>query len=517
MAMHDDELVFADEAADGGAACASVPAENWRVFIIDDDPYVHDVTRLALHQFQFEGRGITFLHAYSGEEARTLLAQESDIGVALVDVVMETDHAGLDLVRHIREERGDRLMRIILRTGQPGQAPERRVIADYDINDYKEKTELTAQRLYSAVLAALRAYRDLIALEGNRRGLQRVIQASAEVFRIKRLTEFIQGVMDQLLALLYLEQDALYLNRDGVLLERNGAESKVIAASGRFRDWVGQSLPEKLPEDLGGIIARTFEQRAGLAHGGYCTAYFSPEPGREDVLVFRHLGPLRDDDWQMIQLFCQNAAIAYHNVLLAHDIQESQREIVFMLGETVETRSQETGQHVRRVAEYCRCLGRAYGLPEADVERLWLAAPLHDFGKIGIPDRILNKPGKLDAEEWAIMQTHAAIGGELLARSAREAMQWAAVVARTHHERWDGQGYPAGLAGEAIPIAGRMAAIADVYDALTSRRCYKEPWPLERVYEYLQEQRGRQFDPQLVDLFMSVRGEMEAIRERFPD
>jgi len=163
-------------------AAEPAPVEPWHVLIVDDEPAVHEVTRLVLGSFRFEGRPLQFHHAHSGIEARKLLRETEDIAVLLLDVVMESDQAGLDVVKFVREELHNHFVRIVLRTGQPGQAPEHEVITNYDINDYKDKTELTAQKLRTMMYATLRAYRDVMQIERNRRGLERVISASAHIF-----------------------------------------------------------------------------------------------------------------------------------------------------------------------------------------------------------------------------------------------------------------------------------------------------------------------------------------------
>lgn len=219
----------------------------------------------------------------------------------------------------------------------------------------------------------------------------------------------------------------------------------------------------------------------------------------------------------MIQLFVQNVSIAYENTLLHEEIEGTQRDIVYMLGEAIETRSRETGQHVRRVAEYCHLIARGMGLSDREADILKVAAPLHDFGKIGIPDAVLHKPSKLDEDEWAVMRQHAEIGQDLLSQSKREILQAAAVLAGQHHEKWDGSGYPLGLQGEQIHIYGRIGAVADVFDALASLRSYKAPWPLEAILDYLRQQRGRHFDPAIVDWVLDNVDIMGTVAQAFPD
>jgi CHASE2 domain-containing sensor protein len=186
------------------------------------------------------------------------------------------------------------------------------------------------------------------------------------------------------------------------------------------------------------------------------------------------------------------------------ELEETQLEIVRRLARAAEWRDEDTGEHVERIGVLCEQLALAAGFNAREAETLRHAATLHDVGKIGIPDRVLLKPGKLDPEEWAIMQTHAAIGAAMLSGSPSPLVQLGEEIARTHHERWDGSGYPNGLRAEEIPVAGRIVAICDVFDALRSKRPYKEAWTLEAALAELRAQRGRHFDPELVDLFLPL-------------
>ncbi|MEZ4388868.1 MAG: HD domain-containing protein [Candidatus Krumholzibacteriia bacterium] len=195
------------------------------------------------------------------------------------------------------------------------------------------------------------------------------------------------------------------------------------------------------------------------------------------------------------------------------EVIKTQSEVIHTLGEVVENRSQETGGHIDRVAEGAALLARLAGLPRPQCELLRMAAPMHDVGKIAIGDAILHKPGKLSDEEFATMQTHASIGADILSQSERPIFRAAAVIAGHHHERWDGRGYPNQLAGEDIHIFGRIVSIVDVFDALTSDRCYRPAMPLEKALGIMQEGRGTQFDPELLDLFMAHFGEFARLTE----
>ncbi|AUN94489.1 HD domain-containing phosphohydrolase [Pseudazoarcus pumilus] len=191
--------------------------------------------------------------------------------------------------------------------------------------------------------------------------------------------------------------------------------------------------------------------------------------------------------------------------------------IVQRLGVAAEYKDDETGRHVIRMSHYSRVLALAAGLGERVADEILHAAPMHDVGKIGIPDAILRKPGKLDADEWKIMASHVEIGARIIGEHETGLLALARRIALCHHEKWDGSGYPAGLAGEDIPIEARIVAIADVFDALTSERPYKHAWPVEEAVALLQRERGRHFDARLVDLFVEHLPEMLEIRARWAD
>ncbi|RXK00641.1 regulator [Arcobacter sp. CECT 8989] len=200
---------------------------------------------------------------------------------------------------------------------------------------------------------------------------------------------------------------------------------------------------------------------------------------------------------------------------LHEELEETQREVIYTMGEIGETRSKETGFHVKRVAEYSKLLALKFGLSKDEAEILRLASPMHDIGKVGIPDSILNKPGKLTAQEYETMKEHAQIGYELLKNSTRDILKASAIVAYEHHEKWDGSGYPRGLSGEDIHIYGRITAICDVFDALAHERPYKKAWELDRIIALFKEERAKHFDPTLIDLFLENLDEFLEIQNAY--
>ena len=205
------------------------------------------------------------------------------------------------------------------------------------------------------------------------------------------------------------------------------------------------------------------------------------------------------------------------SLVRVEELLHTRLQIVQRLGLAAEYKDNETGMHVLRMSHYAQILARAAGLSEREAEDLLHAAPMHDIGKIGIPDAILRKNGKLEPEEWDVMRSHVEIGVRIIGEHAHGVLRTARLVALTHHEKWDGSGYPNGLKGEDIALEGRIVAIADVFDALTSERPYKHAWPLAQALSFLREQAGRHFDPALVETFMTVLPAILEVRDRFPE
>lgn len=515
----DDDLIFAKE--DEAPAGEPAGGRPWNIMIVDDEAAVHEVTKLALQGVTFANRPLHFIDAYSGEQARQMLQEHKDIALILLDVVMETDHAGLEVAKFVRETLRDQSVRIVLRTGQPGQAPEREVITTYDINDYKEKTELTSSKLFTLIYSALRAYRDITTIEAGKKGLANVIVASAGIFQLSALDRFSKGVLEQLVALVQADPSAVFIKSNTSLnalaLRYNEEQWQAVASTGIDTSSDGGIAFARFLDSHQAILTETLRLRKSVYKDQSYAAYLEDSLGNVNVLLLDGVDSIEPMESDLIQLFMRNVSIAFENVNLRHDLEETQKDIVFMLGEAVEWRSRETGNHVRRVAAISELLAKRYGLSDDEAATLKYASPLHDLGKIAIPDEILNKPGAHTPEETKIMREHAEIGYRMLVSSKRKILRAAAVVAHEHHERWDGTGYPQGKAGEDIHIYGRITALADVYDALLNDRCYKKAWPQQKALDLFKAERGKHFDPRLVDLLFENLDDILRIQSLYRD
>lgn len=489
----------------------------WKILVVDDEEEVHTLTRLVLRDYVFEDRPLELMSAYSAAEALDVYRENPDIALILLDVVMEREDSGLWLVRRIRDGMGDRNVRIILRTGQPGQAPEMEVVAQYDINDYRAKTELTSQKLFTTVTSALRSWRDIQTIEQGRQSLQRALDSSRVLFELGTRRRFAGAVLDELLDLARSVDAGDEQSLCGVAARLENGNHIVAAGRGPFADAVGRPLVEVVPDSAEPALRRASRQGSSFFFNHSFVACVQDDHGQGLLFLLRSDRGMGGMDCHLVQLFLSNVALAYHNVNLSREIIDTQKEIIHTLGEVVETRSRETANHVMRVGKMAHRLGELVGLEEEDAAVLRLAAPMHDVGKVGIPDELLHKPGRLTDEEYRRVQEHSRIGYEILGKSERRIMRSAAVVALQHHERWDGRGYPQGLAGEQIDLFSRITALVDVFDALANHRCYRPARELADVVCMLREERGAQFDPVLVDVFLGNLEDFVAIIHEHPD
>jgi signal transduction histidine kinase/CheY-like chemotaxis protein len=318
--MDDDTLTLIPDDLDE----AQPQAGAWVIAVIDDDPAVHDGTRYALASYTLDGRGLEILTARSAAEARVLLAERRDVAVVLLDVVMETDNAGLDLVDYIRRDLRQETVRIILRTGQPGQAPERRIIVDYDINDYKAKTELTADKLFTSLTAALRAYQQLKRLDETRRGLEIIIDAAPMLLDHKSMQRLAEGVLTQVASLLNVACAGILVLRETAAPQERFC---VLAGSGCYGHYAGREPAWPLEERVQPLVERAFAERRHSFGEHWSTLYLHTASGSEIVALIEADRQLSETDRSLIALFTSRLSIAFDNVILYERLQQSNADL----------------------------------------------------------------------------------------------------------------------------------------------------------------------------------------------
>lgn len=432
-----NQFMFADEP---GVQTPTIPTESWKILIVDDEPEVHAVTKLALSDFNFLGRGLEFHSAFSGEEAQTLIDEHPDAAILLLDVVMETDDAGLKVARYIREQAENHYTRIILRTGQPGQAPERTVIVNYDINDYKSKTELTAQKLFTAVMSSLRSFRDIMSIDQSRHGLEKIIAASSNLYALQPMNTFVDGLVQQLSWVIGGAQQTLYATAD-----KEGRSYQVVAAYGEDSTVaIGQTLRSVLPAEALSELDDVIANHGSYYGDGfvllYCRSHCRPHGS---VLFIGGISrQLTDDDHHVLQLFAENVQLAQDNVVCLED----------------------SDQFLARLSDQLVELRAAHFAPDSVAQPVALA---YQIGCLVSP----NDEAKNTAVAWYLYEpagplltcaTDSVAANETtcqqrVARSLRALSHGQHTATLVAHralterlERWDGMGLPEGKQGSAI-------------------------------------------------------------------
>lgn len=302
------------------------------------------------------------------------------------------------------------------------------------------------------MLGSLRSYNDIMKIEhqrsmldANRRGLLKVIEASSAVFRRQSLCQFAQGVLEQLQALLFFEQEALYVVIEGGLtaLTAHDGTIKVMYATGGYQRLCGQDLNNGDLVPFRDSIDEAVRQEKTIYAPDHFVGFFKSPHRPVNLLLINGPLALSHPDANLIDLFCRNVAIAYENLMLSHEIEDTQRDIIYTLADVIESRAPDTGNHIHRMAEYSWLLAKEMGLTDEESEIIRAASPMHDAGKVAIPDSILNKNGPLDTEERQIINSHAQIGYEMFKNARPRILKMAATIAHEHHEHWNGNGYRA--------------------------------------------------------------------------
>ncbi len=502
-----------------------------KILIVDDELIIRELLFDILTE-----EGFSVEMAPDGETALKFIREENEIAVLFTDIMMPKMD-GITLI-HKAKEMNPGIVPIIMTgyaTIETARAAVKEGAYDYVLKPFNI-TEI------KTVVSN--------ALERNR-----LIQENArlkEITELFKISENISSMRDEEQLFRFILNAALEHTqaKRGSILEviEDGKYLKVVVSTGLPSELNGKIIPVDT-NTVSGFVVKNIEplliedisqnpdiqnSLIGLKNTSFISVplqrkkseFIESHPltiSEQDVIAVLNVTDKSDGeifsetDLKVLKIIANHGASAIENARLIREIETAQREIVFTLGEIVETRSRETGSHVKRVAEYSKLLALKLGLSIKEAEILRLASPLHDVGKVGIPDAILNKPGPLTPSEFDVIKTHTTIGYDMLSKTKGVVLQSAAIIALEHHERYDGNGYPNGKKGKDIHIFGRIVGIADVFDALGVERVYKRAWTLNEIKEYFAEQRGKQFDPDLVDTFFSNIEEILQIRERFPE
>lgn len=379
---------------------------------------------------------------------------------------------------------------------------------DYDFTeeDSKYKKELNSEEVLKTVIN----YIGKIASEKNNLEKQLMLMADMgrEIIVADRCTVWLIDEMNNhLWTKVAHGLDAIKIPKDKGIVGYAITNNEEVIINDAYSDSrFDKGVDKKTGYKTKNIIVIPFENSEGKIIGAY-----------QAINKMTKSEAFNENDLQHLMLAATYAGKELESSMLYQEIEETQKEIIFTMAEAGESRSKETGNHVKRVAEYSVIMAKGYGLSSSEVDLIKMASPMHDIGKIAIPDAILLKPGRFTDEEFEIMKTHAERGYQMLKFSTRKILKASAIIAYEHHEKWNGRGYPRGLKGEEIHLYGRITAIADVFDALGSDRVYKKAWEIERVVQLLKDERGEHFDPKLVDIFLDNFDEVLRIKDKFAD
>ncbi|HSM75284.1 MAG TPA: HD domain-containing phosphohydrolase, partial [Desulfobacterales bacterium] len=360
-------------------------------------------------------------------------------------------------------------------------------------------------------------FRSRRTISRGRLGLLRLADASSQLVAPQPLRKFAREVLRQLHAVLQLNANPLPFQGSGFTATEQDGKFMIWAATGSFEGMLGRSPQAALQGPPLKHLAQAESKRSSFFAGSAYYGYYCTRSGVCHLLYLDAGRPLDRLDRELVGLLYGSVTQALENLYLEREIRETQEDVLTTLGGVIANRSQETGSHGCRVAQMAALLAHKAGLSRSQVKLLRLSAPMHDIGKVGIPDAILFKPERLSAEELEKIRRHTEIGFDILKNARREVMAAAVICAQQHHERWDGSGYPRRLKGTEIHIFGRIIGLIDVFDALLHSRVYKDAWELDKVRDYIRAERGRQFDPGLVDLLLAEIDAFMEINARFPE
>lgn len=372
-------------------------------------------------------------------------------------------------------------------------------------------------KLFVSVVAALRSYSDLHAIGESDHTLERIIDSSISIYTEDRQTEFFAGLIRQLRSILCLGNPQMEEATSAFTATLQDGLFVISAGIGRYRKFSKLYMEDMVEEDVRQFIDKAIDSGDAGYLGSWYADSFVDSKNYRHILFMDSCHTIGDWDRNLIELF--SAGIQKEHDRLVHDLSldTSIEGIVYALGQVVEARSRYIGNHVERISEYSRFIAQKVGLSQEKTNLIATAVPIHDIGKLGISEEILNKPGKLTDEEFSEVKKHPGTAGNILKDAKGPLLRMSAEIAMSHHEKYDGSGYPYGLKGEDIPLSGRIVALADVVDALSSDSVYRKAWPFDRVVSLIKEESGKHFDPKVVDGFLNHLDEFVALKISLQD
>lgn len=449
-------------------------------------------------------------NSYSIEECKLFILNNPDTALIIIDAP-QTSYE-LQVIDYIRNTIKNKTVQIILKGTFCENNPCSILAAKHNINVFLNNNLLNDDMIITSVISCLKNFQDLRDINESKSGLEQVMKSSSMILGFQSTKKFASRVLIELSSLVYSKNNPAPNKVSCFMASISNGKLSVLCGFGKYSyGIIKNNIPSKIVNQINEVV----RYKKSKYFDDHFIIYLNGE--NDHIIYFENYSPLSTISTELIEVFSTNIAATLTSMCLNTEIENTEKELIFTLGEISEARSRETSHHVKRVAEYSKVLALMYGLPEKEAEIIRLASPMHDVGKLAIPDSILNKPGKLTAEEFQVMKNHSRIGYEMLKNSNKRLMKSAAIIALEHHEKYNGTGYPYRLSGDEIHIYGRITAIADVFDALDSKRVYKDAWELSDILALFRKERGEHFDPKLVDIFFNNIDKILIIRDKFSD
>lgn len=488
----------------------NVKTKYLKILILSEYNINQDYLLKILSHIKFNNMYLETTSVNLIEDCKKFVSNNPDTALSIIDLDDDKDAAAskLEMINYIRNILKNKTMRIILKGSFSEKNTSATYALKYNINGFINNEALDNNSITTSILTCLRSFEDLYAMNKNRKGLEQIIKSSSTLFRTQSMKKLAHMVLNQLSSIISSKTLSSFM------ITKSQNNFYFLCGTGKYGLHL---IKNNIPSDIVEKLYDALNFRKNIYFNDYFIIFLGDTKVNQNMIYFEIPQPLSSITIDLIEIFCINISAAINNMYLNEELETTEKELIFTLGEISEARSRETGHHVKRVAEYSKILALNYGLSQKEAELIRMASPMHDVGKLAIPDSILNKPAKLTIEEFEIMKTHSRIGYEMLKKSNKRLMKSASIIALEHHEKYNGTGYPYGLSGEDIHLYGRITAVADVFDALGSDRVYKKAWELTKIIDHFKEESGKHFDPKIVKIFLKSLDQILTIRDKFPD
>ncbi len=465
--------------------------DNWKVLVLDENISIHEKAKRVLEGLKLDDIPIIVLSAFNINEAVEIFNKNPDIAAMLMSFEPDPD-LKIKFINKIREEIKNTSVSITLHSCSK-QKRQQFDFSHKNISVYMETAKLTEEKILYLIMSGIRFHKNALSLLNHNRILKYMINSLPDTAVSNSVKEALHINFE------YFEQLLKKINlKIGAISFVNGKFFKCTPDMEKYKKIPLNSFIKEKAIDVEKI---KFKKQAIIRLKDGIFATLNSNINITSYIKFNE--PVNEETIKLLKLYIHELTTVIDSISLKEEMNNNLKEIIFTLGDLIETRSNETGQHVERVADYTYIISKALNLKPDLISLFKTASTLHDIGKIGIPDNILNKPGRLTKEEFEIMKQHSVIGYNILKKSKKDIFKISANVALHHHENYDGSGYPYGIKGNEIPLEARIVSLADYYDALSSDRVYRKAWEEKRILDSIKELKGIKFDPEVVDGFFN--------------